>query len=91
MSVDLAMQFLCRIENTHIQRYFWNPTTIIVKQGTRVPAELNTGGSLSRYKYCLYDIVEATSETNEIRSPRVARGFLPDATWGGRTHASQGI
>ena len=31
------------------------------------------------------------SETNEIRSPRVARGFLPDATWGGRTHASQGI
>ena len=36
-------------------------------------------------------VFDATSETNEIRSPRVARGFLPDATWGGRTHASQGI
>ena len=33
---------------------------------------------------------QPASETNETRSPCVAPGFLPDATWGGRTHASQG-
>ena len=35
--------------------------------------------------------LDSPSESNEIRSPHVPRGFLPGATWGARTHAQQGI
>ena len=49
------------------------------------------GSNSNVYARIWEDLLTTASETNEIRSPRVARGFLPDATWGGRTHASQGI
>jgi hypothetical protein len=45
---------------------------------------------LSELVHIPNDPPSGTSESNELRLAHVALGFLPDVTWGVRTHASQG-